>query len=703
MNRAESSPPHVAGEEGRFRLLFDNMTEGMAVHEVIYGPGGEAVDYRVLEVNAAFEKQTGVSAAQVAGKLATAAYGTATAPYLEIYAAVVESRQPASFETFFPPMGKWFRVRAYATAPRGFATVFEDITERRRAEESTQTMASVFSNSNEAIVITDAGNRIVAVNSAFTKLTGYASQEVIGRNPGMLSAGRTPPEVYQQMWQGIVQDNGWVGELWDRRKNGEIYPKWLSISVVRDKLGQVVNYIGSFVDISERKATEERVRHLAHFDALTDLPNRYSLHERLEQALGFARRNRMRLALMLIDLDHFKSINDSLGHHCGDQLLVQVGRRLSAAVRDSDLVARLGGDEFVVVLPDISAPSDAAHAADKIVKAVAEPYQIDGNLLRSSPSIGICLFPDDATEGSDLLKKADVAMYHAKSRGRCNYQFFTDQMHAAAVKRISIEADMRLALEREEFVLHYQPQLDLRSGRLVGVEALIRWQHPQRGLMPPLEFISIAEESGLIKAIGDWVLREACRQLAQWKSRGIDSLRMSVNLSTSQFLDQGLPGRIQEILMATGLGANSLDLEVTESMSMNSPHDTIAMMRLLTGYGLSLSIDDFGTGYSSLSYLKLFPISTLKIDRSFVKDIETDPNDADICDVTVLLAHKLGLQVVAEGVETPAQLKYLLSIGCEKIQGYLISKPLPGDQAEHFLRGHKPLTELGTVDVWPSA
>ena len=686
--------------EDRFRLLFDNMTEGMALHTLVFAADGRAADYRIIEVNPAFEAQTGVTMQAVAGKLATEAYGTAEAPYLEIYARVAETRLPTQFETYFAPMRKWFRIRAYATQAHSFATVFEDITERKRVEEVTQTMASVFSNSNEAIVITDADNRIIAVNAAFSKLTGYSRDEVIGADPKVLAAGKTERGTYEEMWRSIEASNGWAGELWDRRKSGEVYPKWLSISVVRDASGKVINYIGNFVDISERKASEERVRHLAHFDALTDLPNRFSLQERLEQALGFARRNGMRLALMLLDLDHFKSINDTLGHHAGDQLLTQVAGRLTASVRDSDLVARLGGDEFVIILPSIDVPADAAHAADKILKAIAEPYLIDGQVLRTSPSIGICLYPDDAGEGQDLLKKADVAMYHAKSRGRANYQFFTEQMHAAAVQRIAIEADLRSGLERGEFSLHYQAQLDLRVGRVVGVEALLRWHHPQRGWVAPGEFIPIAEETGLILPLGDWVLRQACRQLAQWRSRGMSGVRMSVNLSASQFLDRALPGRIQDVLVSHGLGPGSLDLEVTESMSMKSPAETIAMMRVLTGYGLSLSIDDFGTGYSSLSYLKLFPISTLKIDRSFVKDIETDPNDADICDVTVLLAHKLGLEVVAEGVETEAQLKYLLSIGCEKIQGYLISRPLPADQAEAFIRAAPPLAGLGTVEMW---
>ena len=579
----------------------------------------------------------------------------------------------------------------------------QDISERKQAEEHLRLLAMVFSNSNEAIIVTDADNRIVATNAAFTQLTGYRPDEVMGRNPRLLSAGNTPPEVFRDMWQALHRDGAWQGELWDRRKNGEAYPKWLSISLVRDEHGNIRNHIGSFIDISELKATQERIHHLAHHDTLTNLPNRFSLQEKLEQAVAFCKRNHLQLALMLIDLDRFKTINDTLGHHAGDELLVQVARRLVGAVRESDIVARLGGDEFIVALPGIGSPDDAAHLAAKIADEISLPYLIAGQEQRTTPSIGICLYPDDGRDIGDLLKNADVAMYHAKASGRGNFQFFTEDMNIATTRRLTIESDLRLAIARGEFVLHYQPQLDLRSGTIVGVEALIRWQHPSRGLIAPSEFIPVAEESGMITAIGDWVLREACRQLKLWQQRGIGHIRMSINLSSGQFLDQTLPARIQELLAENGLSAGLLDLEVTESMSMASPDESISVMNTLRRSGLTLSIDDFGTGYSSLAYLKLLPINTLKIDRSFVKDIEADPNDADICDVTVLLAHKLGLEVVAEGVETEAQLKFLRSIGCEKIQGYLISQPLPAAQAEQFIRHNPPMTELGTIELWATA
>ena len=561
-------------------------------------------------------------------------------------------------------------------------------------------MAKVFTNSGEAILITDAQNRIVASNDAFTKLTGYTADEVLGKNPKILSSGKTPKEVYRKMWHSLSEQNAWEGELWDRRKSGEIYPKWLAISVIRDQNGQITNFIGSFNDISERKASEERFLRLAYHDALTNLPNRLNLHERLEQTISQSKLNQNKFALLLIDLDRFKTINDTLGHHVGDLLLIEVARRLVMSVRETDIVARLGGDEFVVVLSEIKSPADAADVADKIVQMVSAPYLISSNDLRTSPSIGVCIYPDDAREIGMLLKSGDVAMYHAKAKGRGNYQFFTEEMNSVLMKRQFMEADLRIALERQQFVLYYQPQLDLNSGHLTGVEALVRWVHPTRGLVPPAEFISVAEEMGLIVQLGSWVLREACRQLKQWQEEGMTDLRMSVNLSALQFLDKDLAEHIQTVLAETGLAADCLDLEVTESMSMASPGDTIAIMQVLAECGMTLSIDDFGTGYSSLAYLKLFPIHTLKIDRSFVKDIEIDTNDADICDVTVLLAHKMGLNVVAEGVETEAQLKFLLSIGCNKIQGFLISKPLPAERVKDFFNSYVPRTELGTVNLW---
>lgn len=574
-----------------------------------------------------------------------------------------------------------------------------DITDRKHAEADLRIAAAAF-DSQEGMVITDADNVILRVNQAFTELTGYAAEEVVGKKPNIFRSDRHDDAFYRSMWESIIATGRWQGEIWDRRKNGEVYPKWLTVSAVRDAAGIVTHYIGTQFDITDRKQAEERIQSLAFHDQLTGLANRHSLNEQLAQAVRLAARNGHSFALMLLDLDNFKAVNDSLGHHVGDQLLVAVAKRLVAAVRHSDLVTRLGGDEFVILLPDITSPSDVAHVAEKILTTIPAPYRIDSHMLRTSPSIGICLYPDDATESLELLQRADTAMYHAKANGRNQYQFFKEEYQLAAIRRLALEAELHQAIAEQQFLLHYQPQIDLRNGRPVGVEALIRWQHPERGLVSPVYFIPIAEETGLILQIGDWVLEEACRQLAVWQDRGIDQICVSVNLTASQFLDRSLPARIQGLLSQYNVPAERLKLEVTESMSMASPEQTISSMKELTACGLSLSIDDFGTGYSSLAYLKLLPLSELKIDRSFVKDIETDQNDADICDVTVLLAHKLGLNVVAEGVETEAQLTYLLSIGCEKVQGYFFSRPLPAEEAESYIRNNPGIARLGTIDLW---
>jgi diguanylate cyclase (GGDEF)-like protein/PAS domain S-box-containing protein len=571
-------------------------------------------------------------------------------------------------------------------AIRSTGTV-QDITELKLAEEALRLYANVFEHSGEAILITDSDKRILAVNPAFTRLTGYGIDEIRGENPNILASGQTPAETYCAMWTALEEAGYWQGEVVDRRKDGSHYPKWLSISVVRDVEGNISHYTASFTDITERKQAEAHISQLAYHDTLTGLLNRFSLNSQLEQALATARRERHAMAVMFLDMDRFKTINDTLGHAVGDELLMEVAKRLRENVRDSDIVARLGGDEFVVVLTEVEDATAAARLADKILQVLAQPYRIGESELHSTASIGLAFYPNDGEDGETLMKNADAAMYHAKSQGRNNIQFFTAEMNQAAVKRLKLDHDLRVAVETKQFELHYQPQLDSRDGRIVGVEALVRWRHPHEGLISPAEFIPVAEETGIILPLGEWVLDEACRQLRAWRDDGLADVTMAVNLSAHQLRSPALLAQVAHALEKHGLPGVDLELEITESVAMHDPAASISQLKALRDLGVRLSIDDFGTGYSSLSYLKLLPIHTLKLDQSFVRDIESDSNDVAICTATIALAHNLGLAVVAEGVETEAQRLLLTSHQCDFLQGYLFSKPLPAEAALAFIKG----------------
>jgi diguanylate cyclase (GGDEF)-like protein/PAS domain S-box-containing protein len=560
---------------------------------------------------------------------------------------------------------------------------------RKDAEAVAQELrlyANAFHSSGEAMLITDRLNRIINANATFTAQTGYELDEVLGQDPRILRSAQTPAAVYEEMWCGLQEKSFWSGELWDRKKSGELYPTWASVSAIRDVSGAVVFYIASYSDISERKANEARIDYLAHHDPLTGLINRYNLQNRLDQALLSAQRDGCGVAVMFIDLDRFKTINDTLGHHVGDLLLVDVALRLRETVRDSDIVARLGGDEFIVVLTSITDEMDAAPLGEKILRTLGQPYQIEGKVLHSTPSIGIAIYPNDGEDRTALMKNADTAMYHAKELGRNNVQYFTPAMNAAASERMRLEHDLHQALRNGELTLHYQPQVHAGDGTSFGVEALARWSHPVFGDVSPLRFIPIAEESGLIETLGNWVMEEACRQLSAWRAQGVEGIRMAVNLSAQQLRSPDLVRSVAALLQRHGLKGHDLELEITESAAMDNPERAIVRLQALRDLGVELAIDDFGTGYSSLAYLKRLPIQVLKLDRTFVRDIETDPSDAEISAATLALAHNLGLRVIAEGVETEAQRIYLNLHGCDFMQGYLFSRPLPADDVLQFIR-----------------
>lgn len=554
-----------------------------------------------------------------------------------------------------------------------------------------QLAAKVFEGSIEGIMISNTDNIIVSVNRAFCEITGFAEAEVIGQNPRLLNSGRQSQVFYRDMWDSLNKTGHWQGEIWNRRKNGEIFPQWLTISVVRDDIGEVTHFIALCTDISQRKFDEERIERLAYYDPLTDLPNRVLLQDRLARVLANAQRNHRVAAILMLDLDRFKNINESLGHGIGDAVLQAVAERLRTCMRDADTVARLGGDEYLVVLADIEDAQGAAIVAKKILDSFAPPIVVGDRELGVSLSIGISVYPNDGEDQQSLMKNADSAVYSAKQAGRNTYQFYTRDMNASTLEALMIENALRRALERHELRLFFQPQVDMRSGEIIGAEALIRWQHPDLGLLAPGAFIPIAEDSGLIIPIGEWVLEEACRHVKEWHDAGFTQLTVAVNMSAVQFRQENLSNRIFEIGRDTGADLGFVELELTESMIMHNAEQMIDTMRAMKTLNLKLSIDDFGTGYSSLSYLKRFPIDKLKIDRSFVNDISDNPADLAISKVIVDLAHNLNLKAIAEGVETEDQLRLLRDNGCDELQGYFFSRPVPAEEFMNMLREGKRL------------
>lgn len=559
--------------------------------------------------------------------------------------------------------------------------------ERRQAESELQLSAAVFENSSEGFLVTDAQQRIIKVNPAFSRITGYSAQDILGKTPSHLASGHQNREFYADMWHELNTTGQWQGEVWNRRKDGQVYPEWLSITRVLDHEGQPRHYIAIFSDTSQRKAHEAQIRTLAHFDPLTGLANRTLLKDRVNHDISQAERHDLPLTLMFLDLDHFKNINDSLGHHIGDLLLVEVARRISAVVREQDTVARLGGDEFVAVLPGTSA-QEATHIARRLLDRISQPYQLEQHELNITPSIGLALYPEDGADYQTLYRCADTAMYRAKQDGRNGFSFFTAEMQASSIRTLQLDNALRRAMEREQLSLHYQPQVSLATGAIVGVEALLRWNHPEWGPVSPAEFVPVAESSGQIIQIGEWVLRSACQQLKAWRDAGLPGMVMAVNLSAVQFRLPRLPEMVMELLEEAQLPPECLELELTESVAMHDPQGAIATMNRLHDRGILMSVDDFGTGYSSLSYLKRFRVYKLKIDMSFVRDMCVDPEDASIVSAIINLAQSLGLKTIAEGVETEAQMTMLRKQGCNEIQGFHIARPMAAAQFETWVREH---------------
>ncbi|WP_404358723.1 EAL domain-containing protein [Methylotuvimicrobium sp. KM1] len=563
------------------------------------------------------------------------------------------------------------------------------IGERKKMEAQLELAAKVFEHSQEGIMITAPDTTILKINLAFTAVTGYKPAEVIGRTPKTLSSGRQGPAFYRDMWQKINKEGCWQGEIWNRRKNGDLYAEWLSICRINDKFGRVSHYIGIFSDITLRKLNEKQIEQLAYFDTLTELPNRALLNDRLKQGIVQAVRHKLWLSVFFLDLDRFKILNDTLGHFAGDLLLQNVAKRLRGCVRESDTVARFGGDEFVILLTDFvdeqSAAQHSAEIAKKILDVLSQPFDLSGNQFITSTSIGVTLFPKDGSSVGELIKNADAAMYYAKASGRNNYQLFSDSMRSEALTRSTLENDLHHALPNQELVVYYQPLIDLQTtpNQIIGFEALLRWNHPIKGPISPDDFIPIAEETGMIVAIGEWVLKTACKQFKIWRDQDQPQLtKICVNLSARQFLQNDLVHSIRQCLENAELDPEFLEIEITETVMMQHMSAVIHILQQLMQIGVTVSLDDFGTGYSSLTYLKKFPINSIKIDRSFVRDILNDPDDKVIVHSIISIARHMRLNIIAEGIENAEQADYLMQAGCRLGQGFLYSKALPAEQLD---------------------
>ncbi|MEE8394391.1 MAG: EAL domain-containing protein [Rhodospirillales bacterium] len=553
---------------------------------------------------------------------------------------------------------------------------------------------TVFEAATEGIMISDGQNLITRVNPAFTAITGYSSQEAIGKDPGFLNSGRHDDAFFEAMRESLNRAGKWEGEIWNRRKNGEIYPQWLSITALKDDNGEVETYVGIFNDTSKFKHENGNGNFSENFDALTGLPNRKMLQDSIIQAKTQAIIAKERVGLLYLDLDHFKSINDEFDHNIGDCVLVEMGQKLKSCLRDQDIIGRFGGDEFLVILPKIHTVEETTMIVSRLLEEAAKPMKIEGvdREIAITASIGISVFPDDGESASDLIRNADTAKFHAKKEGRNNYQYFTENMNIRARERVTMERSLRKALENEELELHYQPKVELRRGKIVGMEALLRWRNPEKQeILSPAKFIPLAEETGLIIPIGEWVLRTACAQTKSWQDAGIRPVNISVNLSMRQLIKKNLLKDISRILDQTGLEPRFLELEITETSLMERAEDTINVLNGIRSMGIKLAADDFGTGYSSLNYLRNFPIDVIKIDQSFVADIGGSGGGSMLAAAVIAIGQSLGMRVVAEGVENAIQLAFLRQQWCDEIQGFYFSHPLPADEFEILLREDKSL------------
>lgn len=697
---AEPRERALRQSEERSAALIESLQEGFQTI---------GYDWRCLYANDALARQLRQSKQSLLGRTSMEIYpGIETRAIFTSLRYCMEQRQPhhTEEEFIFPDGSKgWFELSIQPVA-EGISVLSLDITERKQAEEEIRIAATAFE-SHEAIAVTDANSRVLRVNSAFTAITDYTVEEIVGQTLHLLSSGHHDADFYAAMRHSVASTGTWQGEIWSRRKSGEIYPQWLTISAVADKYGQISNYVAIFSDISARKQAEEEINRLAFYDPLTQLPNRRLLLDRLQQTLRSSARSQRPGALLFIDLDNFKMFNDALGHSLGDLLLQEVAKRLAAGVRETDTVARQGGDEFVVLLEALSqkpeeAITQAEAIAEKVLRSLSQPYQLsDHHSHHCTASVGVTLFIGGQESVDQLLKQADIAMYQSKQAGRNTIRFFDPQMQAIIENRSKLEAALRLALPQKQFMLYYQLQVD-DTDQILGAEVLLRWLHPDRGIISPAEFIPLAEESGLIIPIGWWLLEIACRQLRKWGDEPArQHLQLAINVSARQFRQPDFVEQMVSLLHETGINPDRLKLELTESLVLDNVAETIVKMQKLKDIGVQFSMDDFGTGYSSLSYLKKLPLDQLKIDQSFIREIATDPDDAIIVQTIIAMAKNLGMEVIAEGVETEQQRNFLIERGCLNFQGYLFGNPVPLEEFEQLLVAREKLcvTPIKAADM----
>lgn len=683
--------------EARFRSVFDAAPLGVAVADR---------ERRFLLVNSALERFLGYPARDLLGdKISALVHPEDRAIDASQYQDLVAGRI-TSFTR-----DKRF-IRQDGTVVWGRVTIamiddeesqlhtiglFADINEELAAEERELRARVVFENTSEGIIVTDADQRILAVNRAFQEITGYSEQAALGNTPRLLQSGRHDETFYRTMWTSLNETGHWRGEMWNRRKDGEIYPQLTTISAVHDQADRLTHYVGVFGDITQIKRSEEKLYRLAHHDVLTGLPNRVLLRARMEQALQRAERSGSKVGVLFLDLDLFKNVNDTLGHTVGDALLVQVAKSMAGKVREADTIARLGGDEFSVIMEELDDPSDPGLLAQRLLEGFVAPFDVNGHELYITASIGISLFPDDGRDMDTLVSNADLAMYQAKEGGRNCYRFFEPYMTATAMERLQLETALRGALARGELSLTYQPQVRLSDQCMHGAEVLLRWTHPELGRVSPARFIPIAEDLGLIAEIGGWVMLQACRQLGEWDARGFLVPRLAVNLSMAQLERSDLVDEVRAALASTGIEGERLELEVTESMLMRHTDRVIANLQALKEMGIAIAVDDFGTGYSSMGYLKQLPICRLKIDKSFIDGLPSDADDNAIARSIVALARGLGLEVIAEGVETQEQVEWLRQAGCYEAQGYHFGRPISADELVNHNLCRKPRPQPETT------